>query len=335
MKALVLHGPGSYAFEPEWPMPTVPAGWSLVQVSYCGICGSDLPRFDYAGSYRHPMILGHEFSGTVVKPAENSCFQTGDPVAVLPIIPCGHCSNCARGFGAFHCEQYAFIGSRNDGGFAQYCAVPESNLLRLPSCDALKQGALIEPMAVALHAVRRSGFCAGKSVIVFGSGPIGMLIGMWLKNFGARRVVMADVRGVNLEIAQSAGLENTFDPKSGCPNETFDFAFEAAGSGIALRNAIDWLAHGTKLTVVGRDVHDTTIPKDCFENLMRKEITLNGCWGYDMRNEEPYLQHVFEQGIFMLEPLITREISLEEAPETISAMCAKSFPYCKVLVRMN
>lgn len=170
MKALVLHGPGSYRVESAWPDPILVPGWALIRVRQAGICGSDLPRFAVTGSYHHPMILGHEFAGTVETPALGSArFRTGDCVAVLPIIPCKACEGCQTG-DPFHCRNYQFLGSRNDGGFAEYCLVPEENLFRLPAGVDFRAGAFIEPIAVALHVVRRSGFQKGESALVFGRG---------------------------------------------------------------------------------------------------------------------------------------------------------------------
>ena len=143
MKALVLHGPNDFKVENDWPAPEAKEGWAVVKVAYAGVCGSDMPRFFKTGSYHHPMIIGHEFSGVVEVPAVGGSVPKGTPVAVMPIIPCGVCSGCKKTGEPFHCKQYQFIGSRNDGGFAQYCLVPESNLLRLDSADNLLQGAFI------------------------------------------------------------------------------------------------------------------------------------------------------------------------------------------------
>ena len=158
MKALVLHGPGRFGVEPEWPDPQPRPGWARIRVARAGICGSDLPRFVATGSYHHPMILGHEFAGIVDEPAPDSeRYRGGEPVAVLPLIPCGDCPGCDRNE-PFHCERYQFLGSRNDGGFAQYCLVPEENLFPPPPGFDLRWGAFLEPLAVGLHVVRRSGF---------------------------------------------------------------------------------------------------------------------------------------------------------------------------------
>jgi L-iditol 2-dehydrogenase len=340
MKALVLHGPGSYAFEPDWPAPPVRPGWALVRVLHAGICGSDLPRFTTTGSYHHPMILGHEFAGTVEAPASGSTrYRAGDPVAVLPIIPCGRCEGCRQG-GAFHCEHYEFLGSRNDGGFAELCAVPEENLFPLPAGADLRAGAFIEPIAVALHVVRRSGFITGGSALVFGAGAIGLLVASWLRVFGATRVVVADVRAESIATAEAVGFTECWDLRTprAAPAATsvwrdgFDAVFEAAGSGTALLQAVDHVRPRGTITVVGRDTRDSVIPRSSFERLMRKEARLEGVWGYDLRGEEAFLRAALERGAFAVAPMITREVTLEEAPGVIAAMARRESYYCKVMI---
>ena len=125
MKAFVLYGPNDYRLE-EYPTPCAKDDWAVVKVSYAGICGSDMPRFFQTGSYHSPMVLGHEFSGVICEAAPNGKLPVGTPVAIMPIIPCGTCDGCITYNEPFQCERYQFIGSRNDGGFAQYCLVKET-----------------------------------------------------------------------------------------------------------------------------------------------------------------------------------------------------------------
>lgn len=335
MRALVLHGPGNYKFETDWPQPELKKGWVLVKVAYAGVCGSDLPRFAVTGSYHHPMILGHEFSGTIAGVFSGSMYKGGERVAVLPIIPCGACAGCAR-HEPFHCSNYQFLGSRNDGGFAEYCLVPEANLFVLPDNLDLRIGAFIEPIAVALHVVRRSGFTEGSTAFVFGAGAIGLLIGLWLKVFGAKRVVIADIRSESLSIAGKIGFNEVYSPgHEEFKNENgFDAVFEAAGAQAALLSAVEKTGPRGTLTVVGRDTKDTVFPLKIFEQLMRKEITLKGCWGYNMNEEHEFVHRMLADGRFPVRPLITQEISLEKAPQMIKTMIERKTYYCKVLIRI-
>jgi L-iditol 2-dehydrogenase len=338
MKALVIYGPGSYKVEPDWPTPEPRPGWARVRVRHAGICGSDLPRFSTTGSYHHPMILGHELAGTVDEPAPDSKrFHAGDPVAILPLIPCGECPACRDGE-PFHCSRYQFLGSRNDGGFAELCLVPEENLFPLPPEMDLRVGAFIEPISVALHVVRRSGYRPGAKAVVFGAGAIGLLIALWLRAFGASRVAIADIRAESLELARRMGFTEAFNP--GAPASggsmiapgTFDVAFEAAGSAKALAAAVELVRDKGTITVVGRDTRDTNLPRTVFERFMRKEIGMNGCWGYNLRGDEELLAEALRRGDFPVQPMITQETTLDEAPRLLAGMINGDFYYCKAMV---
>lgn len=337
MRALVLHGPNQYRVQDDWPEPDAKPGWARVRVRYAGVCGSDLPRFTMTGSYHHPMVLGHEFCGIVDTPAPGSTtYHGGELVAVLPLIPCRHCPACLE-HDYFACVQYQFIGSRNDGGFAEYCLVPEENLFPLPDDLDLRLGALIEPLVVGLHAARRSEILPGQRALVFGAGPIGLLVGMWLQIFGADRVIMADVRAESLDLAQKAGFKWVIDSVKGDLGSLgpFDVCIEAAGARSALLDAIAQTRAKGTITVIGRSTNDTVIPLKQFESLMRKELSLRGCWGYNVRNEEPLVRKIFSQNVQFLEALITHEIGLEQAPDMIRAMAAKKLYYGKVLINMD
>jgi L-iditol 2-dehydrogenase len=335
MRALILHGPGRFGVEPEWPKPEPAPGWARVRVAHSGICGSDLPRFMSTGSYYHPAVLGHEFAGVVDAPASGSRrFRGGEPVAVLPIIPCGVCEGC-RHYGPFHCTRYDFLGSRCDGGFAEYCLVPEENLLPMPPGVPLQHGAFVEPLAVALHAVRRARF-AGGSALVFGAGPIGLLIASWLRVLNADRVVVADVRTASLDVARRAGLE-AVDAR-GAELDAFpplDLCVEAAGAGAALLAAIERVRRQGTIVVVGRDTAATTLPLKSFEALMRKEITLLGCWGYDLSGDRQLLLAALQDARFPLDVLVSHRIALEEAPAMIHAMAERRVYTCKVMIELG
>lgn len=328
MKALVLYGPNDYKVEEKWPVPEIPAGWALVRVKYVGVCGSDFPRFFQTGSYHSPMIIGHEFSGVVEKSA--GTIPAGTPVAILPIIPCGACGGCLRTKQPFHCEHYQFIGSRNDGGFAEYCAVPEKNLLPLQEGTDLRTGAMIELLSVGLHVVRRSGFQNGRC-IVFGAGPIGLACALWLSYLNAD-VTIVDVREFSLNIAKRLGLKAV--KFSELPETAwFDFAYEASGSADALKKAVELVYDMGSITVVGRNTKDTVFSCSEFECLMRKELTINGCWGYNLEGEYELMQRFL--AAHDLNGMISHQISLEELPELLEQVKAGGLAYCKIMVSME
>lgn len=156
MKAYVLHGIGDMRYE-EVKEPTLKPGEVLVEVKAAGICGSDIPRIFETGTYSYPLIPGHEFSGVVVKAAAQAEEQwLGKRVGVFPLLPCKSCAPCRSGRFEM-CRKYSYFGSRTDGAFAQYVAVPVWNLVELPKSVSFEAAAMFEPMAVAVHAMRNIG----------------------------------------------------------------------------------------------------------------------------------------------------------------------------------
>ena len=332
MKALVLYGPNDFRLERDWPAPAVFGDWALVKVAYAGVCGSDMPRFFKTGSYRSPMILGHEFSGVVEIPAPDGKLPKGTPVAVLPIIPCGTCEGCLETGEPFQCRRYQFIGSRNDGGFAEYCLVKEANLFPLDSAEDLKQGAFIELLSVGLHAVRRSGVPEGRGAkaAVFGAGPVGIAIAFWLDFFGID-VTIVDVRAFSLNIARSIGLTKAvlFEETQGM---AFSHVFEASGAPAVLERAIETAKSKGVITVVGRSGGDTVIPSGRFEALMRKELTLDGCWGYNLSGEWDTMRRGLAR--FDADKLVSHLVKPEDMVDMLHAMRDGRVEYCKVLMNL-
>ena len=334
MRALVLHGPEALRFEASWPEPQLTEGTARVRVKVSGICGSDLPRVMQTGAYHHPLIPGHEFSGTVVE-SLSPAVRAGDRVTVLPIIPCGKCPGCE--VGPFHCTRYDFVGSRRDGGFAEYCVVPAQNLFPLSATTTDESAAFIEPIAVTLHVLRRSAMPAGARVLVFGGGAIGILIAQWASLLGASEVVLADLRSESLQIATACGIAPTVNPRSEEFRKLgkFTHLFEAAGSTAALVSGIELAESRATFTIVGREVNDTVIPHAVFERMMRKEMDLRGCWGYDLREERQFLLDTLNAGKFVLAPMITHRIDLTAGPKMIADMWRKSLFYCKVMFSVS
>ncbi len=184
MKAWVLHGINEIRLETV-ELPALESGQALVAVKAAGICGSDIPRIYRTGAHRHPLIPGHEFSGVVESVGkETDSAWLGKRVGVFPLIPCGACGPCIKGQYEM-CRNYGYLGSRRDGGFAEYVAVPAENLIELPDNVSFEEAAMLEPMAVAVHAVRRvipagvpgaPGNNEEEAAVVFGLGTIGLLL---------------------------------------------------------------------------------------------------------------------------------------------------------------
>ena len=337
MKALVLNGPKDFKYNENWPTPELKEGHVIVKVKYSGICGSDLPRMMINGAYNHPHICGHEFMGIIQSlPINSTKFKKGDKVAVFPLIPCKKCNACMEKE-YFHCKSYDFLGSRSNGGFAEYCLVPEENLFLLPENTDERIGAFIEPLSVALHFVKQSGFKQGNTAIIFGAGAIGLLTGMLLKEFGAKEITIVSRSQESLNTARKAGFENVVGINSEefeqLSDSNFDYCFEAAGSNQAINQAIELVKNKGTIDIIGRDTKDLHIPLKTFENCMRKEITIKGCWGYEIDKE--FLYALLSENKIDISSLITKEIDLSQGEEQIKKMFNKEEYYCKVLFKIG
>lgn len=201
MKAAVLHGQGDIRYE-DYPLPETGRGQVLVKVRAAGICGSDITRVLGTGAHYYPIVLGHEFSGEVAETGEGvTCVKPGDKVVAAPLIPCGLCPDCQQGAYAL-CKHYSFIGSRQQGGFAEYVAIPEANAVKFPQAYSFDQAAFFEPASVALHGLLQNEYRGGGIVAILGAGTIGIFTGQWASIFGAEKVVFMDIDDERLKIAK-------------------------------------------------------------------------------------------------------------------------------------
>jgi L-iditol 2-dehydrogenase len=346
MKAVVLHQIKDLRYE-EFPTPSFKGEEVLVSVNSCGICGSDLPRYLRTGSYDMPKILGHEFMGTVAKCGSLvKNIEVGQRVAVIPLIPCRKCDNCQKGM-FFHCSSYKFIGSRLHGGWAEYVAVPANNLIPLSDSVSDPAGALLEPITVAYHCVKRMDIQAGQDVVVFGAGAIGILIAQWAKSRGAN-VMIVDVRSDSLAIAEKCGIKEGIDgiredvveliySKTNCQGA--DITIEAAGARQSTLNSIQIAANRGKIGLVGRIYGILELSQKMLEMILRKELAIQGLWGFDWNqsidNDWAGAAEGLSEGKIITEPLVTHTYPLSQASDAIEMMTGGQEYYCKVLLKVE
>src|SRR6185369_3970474 len=184
------------------------AGQVQIRVSFCGICGTDLHLFHGAMAHRLtlPHVMGHEMSGTIAALGSGVAgWKVGDRVTVRPLDPCGNCPACAAGHSHI-CHNLKFIGIDTPGALQGNWTVPAHTLHRLPDSLALREGAMVEPVAVACHDVRMSDLKEGEFAAVIGGGPIGILVALVAQARGAR-VVMAEVNAFRLQLARDLGID--------------------------------------------------------------------------------------------------------------------------------
>jgi L-iditol 2-dehydrogenase len=268
---------------PESPAPG--PDWALVRVAWSGICNSDLHRGFGGGAYRYPLIMGHEFAGVVESPASAGCRFAGERVVAYPLIPCRRCPPCRAGEFA-QCLDYDYLGSRRDGAFAEKVWVPDANLLRVPDEVGLREAALTEPCAVALHAASKLEIRAGHTAAVFGGGPIGNLVAQWLRHRGCREVLLVDIDPDKLDLAEGMGF-TPIDARGQDPVEAIrrrtsgegaDRVVEAIGLPSTFLQAVQSAARFGEVIFLGNIRGSFTMGQADFSQILRRELKILGTW---------------------------------------------------------
>lgn len=346
MKAAVLHGPGRIVVE-NVPVPTLGPGEALVAVRAAGICGSDVPRMKRAEIPRLPLVLGHEFAGEVVRVSEGAGpVNPGDRVVVIPLIPCGRCDLCQAGEFAM-CENYDYLGSRRDGGFAQYVRVPAQNLVRIPDELEFEAAAMTEPAAVALHGLRRTGVWPGDRVAVFGSGPIGLLAGQWARILGALEVFLVDTVPEKLELAVRLGFapDHCIDASREDPVEAIRAAtggkgasltVEAAGVAETVCGAIEAASRGGRVLLLGVPHEDVVLSPPVVGRILRYQLAIYGAWNSDFTNhpvnEWRLALALMVKGTLKVRPLISHRFSLDRFEDAFDLVVHRREVFHRVLI---
>lgn len=348
MKAYVLHGINDLRLE-ERKTPEAGPGQVLVQVRAAGICGSDIPRIFQMGTYSFPMVPGHEFSGVAVEtgPGADKGWL-GRPVGIFPLIPCGKCVSCRR-MDYELCRNYSYLGSRANGGFAEYVAVPQENLIALPEGVRFEAAAMLEPMAVAVHAMRRAGVKAGRTAVIYGLGTIGLLLAMFLKEAGMERVMAVGNKERQRQFAAMLGIaaEDFCDTRSRelgpwllekTDGIGADIFFECIGKSDTIATAIDLAAPMGIVQMVGNPWGDVKLERKVYWKILRNQLTIRGSWNSSFFHKESddwhYALRLLTKGRIAPECFITHLFPFEELGQGLALMRDKSDEYAKVMIKM-
>jgi L-idonate 5-dehydrogenase len=344
MEALVIHGPGDLRVEEFATAPLSP-DQLLVRVSRGGICGSDLHYYQHGGfgtvRVKHPMVLGHEVAGVIeAVGAEVSDFRPGERIAISPSRPCRLCHYCQQGL-QNHCLDMRYYGSamRNphvDGAFRQQIVVDTHQAYRLAASVSDAEGALAEPLSVALHAVRRAGSLLGKRVLVTGCGPIGALLVIAARHAGASHIVGTDVEAATLAKAREVGADevvNVAQTPEGLARFTadkgsFDVLFECSGNARALVGAFDALRPRGIIVQVGLG-GDMTLPVN---TIVAKEFDLRGAFRF--HEEFAVAVELLNGGLVDVKPLISATLSYRDSAQAF-ALAADRTKAMKVLLSFD
>lgn len=349
MNALVLHAVNVARHE-RIPKPEPGPEQVRIRVGFCGVCNSDMARFFGKGPYSFPLVCGHEFAGVVDCVGKGvKAFAPGDRVAVFPLLWCGRCGACERGQYT-QCKDYDYLGSRSNGAFADYVVAPARNLLRVADRVSLEEAAMIEPAAVALHALRRTGRAlVGSSVAVFGAGPIGLMVAQWARAMGAAKVMVIDLVPEKLELARSCGFEHLMDLRTADPvaavekltgGRGADVCVDAAGVPQATVQALRAANHAGSVVLLGNPTGDVTLPAELVSRLMRREVQIVGTWNSDyaaLGEDDDWHRalNAMASGMIDVKPLITHRVPLDAAMGALQMMRDRMAFFCKVLVQPN
>ena len=325
----------------EVPKPKPAPNEVLIKVEYCGICGSDVHAFLGKHPFISPPITpGHEFSGTVEEVGSNvEEFEPGDKVTVIPQLICGRCYNCR--IGRYNiCRNLKVIGCQVDGAMAEYFTVDKDLVFKIPEDMSLEDGALVEPAAVAVHAVRISGIGLGDNVIILGAGTIGLLTLQCSKLAGAGSTIITDIIEYRLELAKRLGadysvnvsqvdLKEFIEEKWGI--DSVDLVFECVGVEATINQAIDIIRRGCRIIVVGVFPGKTPVKIHLVQD---GEIELKGSLMY-LREDFQKAIDLIASGRLKVAPLVTHVIPLSEVEKAYRTAVERKEESIKVLVKCS
>jgi (R,R)-butanediol dehydrogenase/meso-butanediol dehydrogenase/diacetyl reductase len=333
MKAAIFDGVGIPLRVSDVPPPLPADDEVLLHVLACGICGSDLHITEDPATFGvgQGFVLGHEFAGEVMQAgSEASGLKVGDRVAIAPMRGCGHCESCRRGDPAW-CNEMRLIG----GGYAEFTTVAARQCRKLPDDLPVAEGALAEPLSVALHAVNRSGMKVGDTVLVLGAGPIGLLVAFWARRMGAAAVIVADLTRHQEERAAAVGATGfaisgpglDADVRQMLGGARPDIVFECVGKKGLINFACELVRpHGTVVAVglcVGGDEWDPFA-------IIHKEIQVVFAVFFNMAEFGAALE-ALGPGRFRPQALISEYIDFQRLPQTFEALRRRT-TQCKVLI---
>jgi threonine dehydrogenase-like Zn-dependent dehydrogenase len=323
MKAAVIHAPADVRVE-TIPTPEPQAGEVRLKVAYCGVCGSDIPRLIKDGAHFYPIVVGHEFSGTIdAVGAGVDAALIGRKAVCVPLIP--NFAHPQSALGNYSLGKgYDFIGSRRQGGLAEYVTMPAGNAFLMPDAVDLADAAFMEPLTVGLHAVNIMDFTPGRRVAVVGAGGIGLLLLQALKQLGVRSATVFDVIAPRLETAKALGADAVHDSREEGHDGTFDIVFETAGVPAAEIQALRLAGPKGSVMFVGTPHVPLTLQPAEFELINRKELTVRGSW---MNYSAPFPGWEWEFGAELLtgravrtRELVDRILPLSEAAAVVGLL---------------
>ncbi|MCD8197412.1 MAG: zinc-binding alcohol dehydrogenase family protein [Lachnospiraceae bacterium] len=337
MKAIKFEKPWEVACV-EMDMPKPKEGEALLKIKAAGICGSDIGAFRGTnGLVSYPRVIGHELAGEIISIPEDNPkgLKVGDKVVVDPYLYCGKCYPCRIGR-TNCCNDLKVLGVQTEGGMAEYYCHPADMLVKMPEGMTWEQAALAEPLTISLHGIHRGGFKVGEYCAVIGAGTIGLVAGLVAQAYGGHAILM-DLVQERLDFAKSLGIEYTINSGKEDPverikeitgGEMAQQVMECSGANPAIRGALDYVCHAGRITLTGWPKKETSLPTDM---ITRKEIDIRGARTSAGEFEEA-LELIMTKKVDMTK-IVTKVITVDEAPETIIDIEKNPGNYLKVIVK--
>ncbi len=307
--------------------PEVPEGWALVKVLKASICGTDVHIYQWnewsQKRMKPPVTIGHEFVGKVLKVNKGTRrVQEGDIVSAESHVVCHVCRMCRRNM--YHaCENTRIIGVHMDGAFAEYIAIPEENLVKLPASVPLEAGSVLEPFGNAVHTVQ-SVDVRGKRVVVTGAGPIGVMAIPVAKALGAVEIIATDLSDYRLKLASDVGADVVVNVKEQDPVQIVqnlggaDVVLEMSGSEKALNQGLEMIVPGGEMAILG--LPDNLVSLDLANNVVSKGITIRGITGRRLWETWDLGVSLVSSGKVDLKKVITHQFDFKDYEAAFSAM---------------
>lgn len=339
MKAIKFDEPWNVAcVEVEKPEPK--SGEALIRIVTAGICGSDIGAFRGTnGLVSYPRIIGHELAGVVeaIPDTNKNGIRVGDRVVIDPYIYCGDCYPCRIGR-TNCCRDLRVLGVHVDGGMAEYFTHPADLLVKIPDTMTWEEAAMAEPLTISLHGIHRGSCKAGEYCAIIGAGPIGLVAGMVAQAYGAHAILL-DLVDERLEFAKSVGIEYVIN--SGKEDaveriaeitngEMAQQVMECSGANPAIRSTLDYVSNAGRITLTGWPKKETSLPTDM---ITKKEVDIRGARTSAGEFEEA-LELIHSKRVDM-NRILTKVITMDEAPETIIDIEKNPGNYMKVVVRVS
>jgi L-iditol 2-dehydrogenase len=325
----------------DLPEPTPGPGEVLVRVAACGICGSDVHGYDGSSGRRiPPIVMGHEAAGRIAAVGAGvKEFAVGDRITFDSTVYCGACSPCRRGEVNL-CDNRQVLGVscsdyRRAGAFAEYVVVPSRIVYRLPDNLSFTEAAMLEAVAVALHAVRLAQVSPDSTALVLGAGMIGLLVAQALRVAGCSRVLVADIDRSRLELAQNVGATAALASGADLVAQVLqlsggagvDVAVEAVGRNETVGAATESVRKGGTVVLVGNISPEVTLP---LQKVVTRQIRLQGSCA--SAGEYPQAMELLATGAIQVKPLITAVAPLHDGPQWFERLHAGEPNLMKVVL---